>query len=108
MLKETEVEGDELLFQIAVPVAEQKSVTPKAPVPENNKTANFDGGIAKPPVNPEKEKNEPEKFQYRSNFNETAFFYPQLHTDSTGNVSFSFTTPDALTQWKNNDDSPHS
>ena len=36
----------------------------------------------------------------RTDFRETAFFYPQLHTDSTGSVVFSFTTPDALTQWK--------
>lgn len=36
----------------------------------------------------------------RTNFNETAFFYPQLETDSTGNVMFGFTTPDALTEWK--------
>lgn len=36
----------------------------------------------------------------RKNFNETAFFYPQLTTDKKGNLSFSFTTPEALTQWK--------
>ncbi len=36
----------------------------------------------------------------RKNFNETAFFFPELKTDSAGNVSFSFTTPEALTQWK--------
>lgn len=36
----------------------------------------------------------------RTNFNETAFFYPQLMTDSLGIVVFSFTTPDALTEWK--------
>ena len=36
----------------------------------------------------------------RTNFNETAFFYPQLKTDSLGNVVFTFTTPDALTEWK--------
>ncbi len=36
----------------------------------------------------------------RKNFNETAFFFPGLKTDSTGNVSFSFTMPEALTQWK--------
>ena len=36
----------------------------------------------------------------RTNFNETAFFYPNLVTDSNGVVRFSFTTPDALTQWK--------
>ncbi|GAA4238555.1 hypothetical protein GCM10022291_29470 [Postechiella marina] len=36
----------------------------------------------------------------RKNLNETAFFFPQLQTDKDGNVSFSFTTPEALTKWK--------
>jgi len=36
----------------------------------------------------------------RTNFNETAFFYPDLSTDKEGNVTFSFKTPDALTTWK--------
>tara|TARA_R110002050_G_scaffold42086_1_gene101643 strand:+ start:3202 stop:9312 length:6111 start_codon:yes stop_codon:yes gene_type:complete len=38
--------------------------------------------------------------QIRKNLQETAFFFPQLQTDTDGNVSFSFTTPEALTQWK--------
>lgn len=42
----------------------------------------------------------PEVPAIRSNFNETAFFFPDLKTDSTGNISFSFTMPEALTQWK--------
>lgn len=36
----------------------------------------------------------------RKNLQETAFFFPQLQTDADGNVSFSFTTPEALTKWK--------
>jgi len=36
----------------------------------------------------------------RTNFNETAFFYPQLETDSTGSVIIKFTIPEALTKWK--------
>ncbi len=36
----------------------------------------------------------------RKNFDETAFFYPQLKTDRKGKLSFSFTTPEALTEWK--------
>ena len=36
----------------------------------------------------------------RGNFAETAFFYPDLRTDSTGTVRLVFTVPDALTQWK--------
>lgn len=35
----------------------------------------------------------------RTNFNETVFFYPQLRTDSMGNVKFSFTVPESLTRW---------
>ncbi|MFZ1611740.1 MAG: alpha-2-macroglobulin family protein [Chitinophagales bacterium] len=36
----------------------------------------------------------------RKNFNETAFFYPHLETDSNGVAVFSFTMPEALTEWK--------
>jgi len=48
---------------------------------------------------------EPEKLnlsdvKIRKNFNETAFFFPHLKTDKDGNVSFSFTMPEALTRWK--------
>jgi hypothetical protein len=38
--------------------------------------------------------------QIRKNFNETAFFFPDLHTDSAGAIEFSFTMPEALTRWK--------
>jgi uncharacterized protein YfaS (alpha-2-macroglobulin family) len=37
--------------------------------------------------------------QPRTNFSETAFFYPQLKTDVQGNVTFSFTAPESLTRW---------
>ena len=36
----------------------------------------------------------------RKNLQETAFFFPHLQTNTEGNVTFSFTTPEALTQWK--------
>ena len=38
--------------------------------------------------------------QIRKNFDETAFFFPELKTDSSGAIEFSFTLPDALTKWK--------
>ncbi|MGE4513164.1 MAG: alpha-2-macroglobulin [Chryseobacterium sp.] len=41
-----------------------------------------------------------EKVSVRQNLNETAFFYPDMKTDSEGNVSFEFTSPEALTKWK--------
>ncbi len=40
------------------------------------------------------------KVAARSNFAETAFFYPQLETDKDGNVIVKFTIPEALTKWK--------
>ena len=35
----------------------------------------------------------------RTNFAETAFFYPQLHTNEQGEVVISFTIPESLTRW---------
>jgi len=36
----------------------------------------------------------------RKNFNETAFFFPDLRTNENGDIEFSFTIPEALTRWK--------
>jgi hypothetical protein len=36
----------------------------------------------------------------RTDFRETAFFFPDLLTDTDGSVILSFTMPDALTRWK--------
>ncbi|MFD2551830.1 alpha-2-macroglobulin [Bizionia sediminis] len=36
----------------------------------------------------------------RKHLQENAFFFPQLQTDSTGSISFNFTSPEALTSWK--------
>lgn len=36
----------------------------------------------------------------RTNFSETAFFYPQLRTNEKGEVVLSFTMPESLTRWK--------
>ena len=36
----------------------------------------------------------------RTNFNETAFFYPHLTLEKDGSVSFEFEAPESLTEWK--------
>lgn len=41
-----------------------------------------------------------ENIQARKILEETAFFYPNLVTDKEGNVSFEFTVPESLTEWK--------
>lgn len=40
------------------------------------------------------------KVEMRSNFAETAFFYPHLLTDENGDVHISFTLPESLTRWQ--------
>lgn len=49
---------------------------------------------------PTKEKQKNEATKIRTNFSETAFFFPDLKTDAEGNITFSFTIPEALTKWK--------
>jgi len=41
-----------------------------------------------------------ENVKARKNLNETAFFYPHLKTNSKGDITFEFETPEALTRWK--------
>lgn len=45
-------------------------------------------------------KQEVSAVQPRTNFNETAFFFPQLHTDAEGIISIKFTIPESLTKWR--------
>ncbi len=49
---------------------------------------------------PQEENTDFSNVKIRTNFNETAFFFPHLTTDEEGNVSFEFTTPESLTKWK--------
>ena len=59
--------------------------------------------ISKRVTKEKKEKSEviPEINQnIRSDFRETAFFYPDLKTDENGNIILSFKLPDSLTTWK--------
>lgn len=44
--------------------------------------------------------NQESRIQPRSNFAETAFFYPQLRTNAQGEVEIAFTLPESLTEWK--------
>ncbi|MCF8337651.1 MAG: hypothetical protein K9I74_06665 [Bacteroidales bacterium] len=53
----------------------------------------------KKPESPEKEKEEKKQVQIREDFNETAFFYPQLITED-GEAQIKFTLPESLTEWK--------
>src|SRR5690554_4063193 len=52
------------------------------------------------PESPSEGKENFSEIKVRTNLQETAFFFPQLQTDEKGHVSFSFTSPEALTKWK--------
>ncbi|MFN1215810.1 alpha-2-macroglobulin family protein [Chryseobacterium kwangjuense] len=61
---------------------------------------NEDSRLGKKDKQAEEKKEDLDDVKVRKNLNETAFFYPQLRTDSEGRISFEFTTPEALTKWK--------
>jgi len=54
------------------------------------------------PAEQEITKEQPESgpIKLRTNFNETAFFYPHLRTTPEGDILIEFTIPEALTKWK--------
>src|SRR5678816_649080 len=80
----------------AAPGINQSKFAPPTIVKDEEKRSDtatgFDAGLNKEPT--------PTSISIRKNFNETAFFFPDLKTDAEGNVSFSFTIPEALTEWK--------
>lgn len=70
-----EMDDSNALHEVVVSAAEKKVDEP-------------DENAAEPPTN------------MRSNFNETAFFYPNLMTDKDGLVTLSFKLPESLTKWQ--------
>ncbi len=65
-----------------------------------NSEGSKDLGLIVPPVEEKATPLDQSQIQIRKNFNETAFFFPELRTDKDGNIEFSFTMPEALTKWK--------
>lgn len=63
---------------------------------DNAPTLRGKGAIDKP----DKKVTVSENIHLRSNFNETAFFYPNLATNENGEVIIKFKIPESLTRWK--------
>ena len=74
-------------------VEEKTTVTDTA-----NKKA--DDAMAMPPSREEPGVYEEQKLQIRKNFDETAFFYPQLRTNEKGETVIAFTVPESNTRWQ--------
>ena len=49
---------------------------------------------------PKKTSEDFSQVKVRTNFSETAFFYPHLQTNDKGEIIINFTIPEALTRWK--------
>ena len=68
----------------------------KAYEPEVDEEETDDSSTTVEEKQPEESKEPP----LRENFNETAFFFPNLRTEADGSSTFTFTMPDAITRWK--------
>jgi uncharacterized protein YfaS (alpha-2-macroglobulin family) len=88
----------------AMEVMEESAALEEVVVAENDLVGNIAGIDALDKASEENQNEQKEQdfgdVAIRKNLQETAFFFPQLYTDEEGNVSFSFTTPEALTTWK--------
>jgi Large extracellular alpha-helical protein len=77
-----------------MPLAKERSVDMVA-FNGISESAEFNADVAM-----EAEEGQQEPVVLRSDFAETAFFYPQLHSDGNGDILIEFTTPEQLTRWK--------
>lgn len=93
MMRSNMEANDEVLLEMV----SEDTVTGAIPAPAMSKQAGYmDAGVAE---NQSSQSESQNQVQVRTNFNETAFFYPQLRTDKEGNVKFTFTVPESLTRW---------
>ena len=86
--------------QSAMPKKAKNGSSMKEAIDEESFVEKKDLGDAVDPKGPEDKPQALDQVKARTNFNETAFFFPQLQTDAEGNVVIKFTIPEALTRWK--------
>jgi uncharacterized protein YfaS (alpha-2-macroglobulin family) len=89
MAKASLAEGEVMMDMAAAPAELKESVEEE-----------IKGNV--PPTNQPKPLAEEDfsQVKLRTNFNETAFFYPHLQTNEQGEIIINFTIPEALTRWK--------
>lgn len=81
-MKNKSTEEPEMMMAADIPV-------PEAGEAKNNEETSF-----------AEEESSKKEINFRKNFQETAFFYPDLVTDNKGNLLVEFTAPESLTSWK--------
>ena len=86
-----------VLYSAAAPMARSKAQSDEAVVITTQEGAEAESaaGIESLPAESDAPVN-----VLRTPSDETAFYYPDLHTDSLGQVSIRFTVPEGLTEWR--------
>jgi len=79
-------------------LAGMQNVPPPPPPPSMDGGNEMDKNPGEPGRSPENQ--QIPAIPVRKDFRETAFFYPSLIADSSGNLLLKFTAPEALTSWK--------
>ncbi len=77
----------------------QNEVFTETGIPDNPEEAGMDEQVPPPPPL-DNDPSEAEGMQLRRDFSETAFYYPELRTNDSGNVVIEFTLPESFTRWK--------
>lgn len=99
----TEIDGVEESLDMAplagLAVNEAASVKKEVAVGKQTASAEF-AGMAMGDADNGGEPEEVPEMELRSDFAETAFFYPDLVSDENGEAKLSFTLPESLTTWK--------
>ena len=91
--------GNSFYGRNALPMAAKSFGNESSNIMLSEASAELDGSINEQESVSAKLEQE-KKPKLRSDFAETAFFFPQLKTTSKGELSFEFTMPDALTTWR--------
>jgi uncharacterized protein YfaS (alpha-2-macroglobulin family) len=103
-MKKSMAVGDSLAEDESIsPVMESKKAMPRKAEKSNNVVASLKDGESDDKVSNKKEDKKPadlSSVKARTNFNETAFFYPHLKTNKDGDIIIKFTAPESLTKWK--------
>ncbi len=89
-------EADLAMSEDESPAVEEMSIA-NGNLSVSTKTRKESPGATSSDAAPEEK---PEPVQIRTNFNETAFFMPDLKTDENGDIYVNFTIPESLTKWK--------
>lgn len=91
------IKGEALMSDAAV--AKEETGMPKStPPPAPTEAENLAAPDAQKPAD-KKDARPTATVAPRTNLNETAFFLPQLQTDTEGNIILNFQMPEALTKW---------